>query len=238
MNETFDESVALASAIKSLLFDVEDPEVVLCPPFTSLSRVGEIIGGTAIELGAQNTYWERSGAYTGEISPPMLKALGCTYVILGHSERRALFGETDENVNRKVKACLESGLSPIVCMGETLEKRQAGVTKEIIEKQFTRSLASIDGEALRSCVIAYEPIWAIGTGRTATPAQAQEVHSFIRSLAAERFGRSAADAVRIQYGGSVNPDNAASLLSQPDIDGALVGGASLKADSFCRIVQA
>jgi len=236
MNETIDESVALASAIKSRLFEIDDPEVVLCPPFTSLARVGEIIHGTAIELGAQNMYWEQSGAYTGEISPPMLKALGCRYVILGHSERRGLFGETDAVVNRKIKACLENGLSPIVCVGETLEKREAGVTREIVSKQFTRSLAGISGEDIKRCVIAYEPIWAIGTGRTATPVQAQEVHSFIRSLIAESFGREAADEVRIQYGGSVNPDNAGGILSQPDIDGALVGGASLKADSFCRIV--
>ena len=236
MNETIDESVALASAIKSRLFEIDAPEVVLCPPFTSIARVGEIIYGTAIELGAQNMYWERSGAYTGEISPPMLKALGCRYVILGHSERRGLFGETDAVVNRKIKACLENGLSPIVCLGETLEKREAGVTREIVSKQFTRSLAGISGEDIKRCVIAYEPIWAIGTGRTATPVQAQEVHAFIRSLIAESFGREAADEVRIQYGGSVNPDNAGGILSQPDIDGALVGGASLKAESFCRIV--
>jgi len=236
MNETIDESVALASAIKSSLFEIDDPEVVLCPPFTSIARVGEIIYGTAIELGAQNMYWEQSGAYTGEISPPMLKALGCRYVILGHSERRGLFGETDAVVNRKIKACLENGLSPIVCVGETLEKREAGVTREIVSKQFTRSLAGISGEDIKRCVIAYEPIWAIGTGRTATPVQAQEVHAFIRSLIAESFGREAADEVRIQYGGSVNPDNAGGILSQPDIDGALVGGASLKAESFCRIV--
>lgn len=236
MNETIDESVALASAIKSSLFEIDDPEVVLCPPFTSIARVGEITYGTAIELGAQNMYWERSGAYTGEISPPMLKALGCRYVILGHSERRGLFGETDAVVNRKIKACLENGLFPIICVGETLEKREAGVTREIVSKQFTRSLAGISGEDIKRCVIAYEPIWAIGTGRTATPVQAQEVHAFIRSLIAESFGSEAADEVRIQYGGSVNPDNAGSILSQPDIDGALVGGASLKAESFCKIV--
>ncbi len=238
MNKTLEESVSLASAIKSRLFETVDPEVVLCPPFTSLARVGEIIGGTAILLGAQDMHWERSGAYTGETSPLMLRALGCRYVILGHSERRAYFGETDDIVNRKLKACLENGLFPIVCIGETLEKREQGVTKEIVEKQLTRSLAGISGDELKGCVIAYEPIWAIGTGRNATPAQAQEVHAFIRSIIETRFGKEVSEKVRIQYGGSVNPGNAGSLLSQPDIDGALVGGASLKAESFCTIVMA
>ena len=232
-----EEAKALVLALKDLVKDVTNVEVVVCPPFISLQAVKDVLAGSRIGLGAQNVYWEKNGAFTGEISAPMLKSVGCTYVIIGHSERRTYFGETDETVNKRVFAALSEGLKPIVCVGETLEERESGKTFDVIKRQIVGGLANLSVEQMASVVIAYEPVWAIGTGKTATPAQAQEVHAFIRKLLNDIFGQTTAEATRIQYGGSVKPDNATELMSQPDIDGALVGGASLKADSFEKIIK-
>jgi len=232
-----DEAKALVKALKDMVNDVTKVEVVVCPPFISLHAVKEVLAGSRIGLGAQNVYWEKSGAFTGEISAPMLKSVGCTYVIIGHSERRTYFGETDETVNKRVLAALSEGLKPIVCVGETLEERESGKAFDVIKRQITGGLANLSVEQMASVVIAYEPVWAIGTGKTATPAQAQEVHAFIRKLLNDLFGQTTAEATRIQYGGSVKPDNVTELMSQPDIDGALVGGASLKVDSFEKIIK-
>ncbi|GAK52666.1 triosephosphate isomerase [Candidatus Moduliflexus flocculans] len=232
-----EEAKALVLALKDLVKDVTNVEVVVCPPFISLLAVKDVLAGSRIGLGAQNVYWEKNGAFTGEISAPMLKSVGCTYVIIGHSERRTYFGETDETVNKRVFAALSEGLKPIVCVGETLEERESGQTFDVIKRQIVGGLANLSVEQMASVVIAYEPVWAIGTGKTATPAQAQEVHAFIRKLLNDIFGQTTAEATRIQYGGSVKPDNATELMSQPDIDGALVGGASLKADSFEKIIK-
>ena len=211
-------------------------EVIICPPFTSLSEASSLVKNTTVKLGAQNMHFEDSGAFTGEISPSMLLGTGCEYVILGHSERRTIFGETDDVINRKIKKALEAGLKPIFCVGETLKERESGTTKKVVERQVTEGLKEISEEELSKIIVAYEPVWAIGTGKTATPAQAEEVHEFIRNLIAEKFSKNAAENLVIQYGGSVKPDNAAELLSQKDIDGALVGGACLKADSFIAII--
>ena len=232
-----EEAKALVQALKDLVKDVTNVEIVVCPPFISLHAVKDVLAGSCIGLGAQNVYWEKSGAFTGEVSAPMLKSVGCAYVIIGHSERRTYFAETDETVNKRIFAALAEGLKPIVCVGETLEERESGKTFEVIKRQIEGGLANLSVEQMASVVIAYEPVWAIGTGRTATPAQAQEVHAFIRKLLNDIFGQTTAEATRIQYGGSVKPDNAAELMSQPDIDGALVGGASLKADSFEKIIK-
>jgi triosephosphate isomerase len=199
--------------------------------------VNDTVAGSAVAVGAQNAHWEPSGAYTGEVAVDMLKALGCAYVILGHSERRAYFAESDEIVNRKVKAVLAAGLTPIVCVGETLEQREAEQTNDVVRTQVTGSLADL-GADLEKVVIAYEPVWAIGTGRTASPEQAQEVHAFIRGVLAEMASGDVAQAIRIQYGGSMKPSNATELLAQPDIDGGLIGGAALEAGSFVEIVRA
>jgi len=212
-------------------------EILLCPPFTALTAVAEQLSGTAIALGAQNCYWETEGAYTGEIAPGMLKEIGCRYVILGHSERRQYFGETDEQVNRKVHAALAHGLTPIVCVGELLAEREGGSTEAVVGRQLTGALAGLDAASVAGLVVAYEPIWAIGTGRTASAADAQAVNAYIRSIIRSQYGDAAAEQTRIQYGGSVKPDNTAELMAQPDIDGALVGGASLDADSFALIVR-
>ena len=237
MNTVVDEAKALVEALKDLVSDVKDVEVVVCPPFISLTTVRDVIAGSNIELGAQNVYWEKSGAFTAEVSASMLKSAGCTYVIIGHSERRTYFGETDEMVNKRIFATLDEGLKPIVCVGETLEEREAEKTFDVIKTQISGGLANLSQEQMTSIVIAYEPVWAIGTGKTATKEQAQEVHAFIRKLLAELFGDTTAEATRIQYGGSVKPENASELMGQPDIDGALVGGAALKADSFEKIVK-
>ena len=213
-------------------------EVVVCPPFTVLAAVGPLLAGSRIGLGAQDMFWEPQGAFTGEVSPRMLAEAGCRYVIIGHSERRTSFGETDETVRRKLTAARRHGLLPIVCIGETLAQREAGQTFEVLTRQLEGALAEIAAAGVEPPILAYEPVWAIGTGRTATPEQAQEAHAFIRRWAAKRFGERAAESLRIQYGGSVTAANAMSLLQQPDVDGALVGGASLKADAFSAIVKA
>ena len=234
MHKTVGEAIELVRELKILVSDVTDRDILVCPPFTALYPVSQELKGSNIDLGAQNMFYELEGAFTGEISPLMLKDAGCSYVILGHSERRHIFGETDELINKKVLSALENGLIPILCVGETLEDRESGKTKEVVERQVKEGLKGISSEEF---VIAYEPVWAIGTGRTATPEQAQEVHEFIRSIIEGMFSKNVADRVRILYGGSVKPNNAADLLAMPDIDGALVGGASLKADSFSKIVK-
>jgi len=237
MNGTTAESVLLARELAERLASGVEPEVIVAPTFTALIPVREALGGTAVALAAQNLHWETKGAYTGEISAEMLVDAGCSHVIIGHSERRALFGETDAAVNRKVIAALAQGLTPIVCVGESLEQRESGATREVVLSQLDGALAGLDGDAVGQLILAYEPVWAIGTGHTASPEQAQEVHGWIRDRLAELAGPAVADIVRIQYGGSVKPANIATLMAKPDIDGALVGGASLKADSFEGIVR-
>lgn len=236
MNKSVAEAAALAKSIKMDLSTFSDADVVLCPPFTSLSAVGAVVQDCQVKLGAQNMHWEASGAYTGEISAGMLRDLYCHYVILGHSERRSYFGESDEIVNRKVKAALAAHLTPIVCVGETLEERDAGKEKIIVSEQVRKSLSGLGDEAGK-VVLAYEPVWAIGTGRTATPEQAQEMHALIRSTLESVAGIDIASSIRIQYGGSMKPSNSAELLAQPDIDGGLIGGAALDALSFVQIVK-
>ena len=219
--------------------EINDVDVVIVPPFTAIAKVTEALGkANSIKVGAQNMYWEKSGPFTGEISAPLLRDLFVHYVVLGHSERRTLFGETDEMVNRKVRAAHEAKLRPIVCIGETLEQRDQGNVEKILSTQLRGSLAGLSPKELQDTVIAYEPVWAIGTGRNATPAQAQEAHAFIRHTLREMADDATAERVRIQYGGSVKPENARELMTQPDIDGALVGGASLDARSFAQIVKA
>jgi triosephosphate isomerase len=237
MNKTNAEAAALVKEMAPLLTSIAGVEKVVCPPFTALSVVKEAIGGAAIGLGAQNMYWQEKGAYTGEVSPLMLAGL-CQYVILGHSERRQYFGETDDGVNRKIVAAFAHGLRPIVCVGETLEQREAGQTEEWVADQVQAALMGLPAEQVRRLIIAYEPIWAIGTGRAATAQDANAViGGTIRSALAEMYGEEVAKAVRVQYGGSVKPGNVAQFMALPDIDGALVGGASLKADDFVQIVR-
>lgn len=238
MNLNHQEAAALASGLVETLGDMQEVDVVLCPTFTSLQAVREVIADTRISLGAQNMFWEPAGAFTGEISADMLLTLGCEYVILGHSERRTYFGDTDENVARKVRAAIDAGLTPIVCVGETREEREDGVTEEVVERQVRRAFGELTPDQFKGCVVAYEPVWAIGTGLTATPEQAQEVHAFIRGILAKVFDLGLAGSTRIQYGGSMKPDNARELLLQPDIDGGLIGGASLKTGPFTAIVKA
>jgi triosephosphate isomerase len=239
MNNDLKETQNLISKLSSgLSMDNLNCDVIVCPPFTSLIEAYTLLKDTKIKLGAQNMHFESSGAFTGEISATMLRSVGCEYVILGHSERRTIFGETDELINNKIKKANSSGLKPIFCVGELLEEREAGVTEKIIEKQIKCGLKDTSSEEMGKVIIAYEPVWAIGTGKTASPEQAQEVHKFIRSLINEKYGDSISDKIVIQYGGSVNNKNAKELLSQKDIDGALVGGASLKADAFIDIIQA
>ena len=237
MNKTTKEAQELTYGLKNGLKGIQDVEIVLCPPFTSLPEVAKTIQGTNIQLGAQDVHWEDAGAYTGEVSSLMLKDLGCQYVIIGHSERRAYFGETNESVNRKTKAGLQHNLIPIVCVGERLEQRERGQTFTVIQDHIENGLKDITSEEIKRIVIAYEPVWAIGTGKTATPEQAQEAHSFIRRLLGKLYSQDVAGSVRIQYGGSVKPDNISALMAKGDVDGALVGGASLKLDSFVKIVS-
>lgn len=241
MNLDRQASVALASEVSRRLGEWADHKQVdaaVCPPSCYIDAVVSAVDRNLLGVGAQNMYHQPKGAFTGELSAAMLLDLGCKYVILGHSERRHVLGETDEDVNKKVMAALAAGLAPIVCVGETLDQREAGRTLDVIRTQFSGSLAGLSAEQMATVVIAYEPVWAIGTGRTATPQQAEEVHLDLRKIMADCYNKQVADSVRIQYGGSVTPNNAAELLAQPNIDGALVGGASLKADSFLGIVLA
>lgn len=236
MHKTVPEATDFVKELKELVKDVNDRDILICPPFTALYPVSKEISDTNIKLGAQNMYFEEKGAFTGEISPLMLKDVGCSYVILGHSERRHIFGETDELINKKVLSAINHGITPILCVGEKLEEREAGETEKVIEKQVREGLKNVSKD--RDFVIAYEPVWAIGTGKTATPSLAEEVHQFIREVLTLMFGKEKANSVRILYGGSVKPENAEGLLKMDNIDGALVGGASLKAESFAKIVKA
>lgn len=237
MHKTIAEAIDLVNRLKRDLYNLTDVDIVVCPTFTSLSEVGEILEGSNIALGAQDLHWEAEGAYTGEVSAAMLKDVGCEYVIVGHSERRKLFSETDEEVNRKARQAISCNLSPIVCVGESLQQREEGKTFDVVREQLINSLKDLTEEEILKSVIAYEPVWAIGTGRTASPEQAQEVQSFIRKLLSEIYSDRVAQLIRIQYGGSVKPDNIADLMSREDIDGALVGGSSLEAESFVEIVK-
>ena len=237
MHMTTSEASQLASELVASCREVDGVDIAVAPTFTALAAVGKVLAGSSIGLGAQNMHWEDKGAFTGEIAPAMLTDVGCRYVILGHSERRQLFGETDEGVNRKVLAAFKHNLVPIVCVGESEEERDRGVTFVVVDRQVTGALKDVAASQMAKVVVAYEPIWAIGTGRTATPAQAQEVHQTIRAKLAELFGNEAAAGVRILYGGSVKPDNVDSLMAEADIDGALVGGASVKAASYVRICR-
>lgn len=237
MYKTVAEAVELVEALLEGLGDLRDREVLVCPPYTALHALSPLLQDTPIDLGAQDVFYETQGAYTGAIAPLMLRDLGCTYVIVGHSERRQYFGEDDALVNRKLQAALAHSLRPILCVGETKPQRDAGKAEAIVVGQLRAGLSGVLASALPDLVVAYEPIWAIGTGDTATPADAQAMHATIRRTLAELYDAEASEQVRIQYGGSVKPDNVDELMAQPDIDGALVGGASLKADSFLRIVQ-
>jgi len=233
MYKTEFEALDFVRALRPLVEAVKDRTIVLCAPFTNLSKLYDAVVDTNLKLGGQNLYWENEGAFTGEISAPMLKAVGCTYVIIGHSERRQYFGETDETVNKKLMAALNHSLFPIVCFGETLEQREKGETLKVLENQIRKGLKNLETSHWEEVIIAYEPVWAIGTGKTASAQQAQEAHEFIRKL----LPKEVAQQVRILYGGSVKPENSQELMAQGDIDGALVGGASLKIESFAAIVN-
>ena len=237
LNKTVREAAALVTSLQTLVADVTDVEIVVAPVFTGLSAVAQALAAGDIRLAAQDVFWEDSGAFTGEVSPGMLKDVGCDYVIIGHSERRQYFSETNENVNRKAKAAHTHGLIPIICAGESLEEREAGKTGAVVKDHVLNGIVGLSADQITSTVIAYEPVWAIGTGHNATPDQAQEVHALIRSLLSEIYSPDVASQVRIQYGGSVKPDNAAALIAQPDVDGALVGTASWEAESFAQIVK-
>lgn len=237
MHKTVPEAVALARQLGEAFPEAGDRDIVIAPPFTALGAVGVILKGSAVHLSAQNMHWEEKGAYTGEVSPAMLIDTGCAFVILGHSERRTLFGESGEVVNRKIHAALKAGLRPIFCIGETLEERKSGATFAILERQIKEGLNNIDSSDIRQVAVAYEPVWAIGTGETATPDQAQEAHRFIRETLSSTSGEEYASRAVIMYGGSVNPGNIRSLMEQPDINGALVGGASLEFESFAGIIR-
>jgi len=236
MHMTIGEALAFADAFLPLVKDVEGTEIAVAPPFPALDGLGQALAGSAVHLAAQNVHFEERGAFTGEVAPGMLADVGCRYAIVGHSERRHLFREDDRTVSKKAAALFAHGIRPIVCVGETLDEREAERTFEVVGEQIEGSLTGVPDERAEELVVAYEPVWAIGTGRTATALQAQEVHAFVRERLRERFG-SAADAVRIQYGGSVKPGNVYELLAQPDVDGALVGGASLDPESFAKIVR-
>jgi triosephosphate isomerase (TIM) len=236
MYKTLKDGQELVVALRRELFKVENVDIVVCPPFTLLAYLTDALESSNIAVGAQDLYWQDEGAFTGEISPVMLKDAGCKYVIIGHSERRQFFDETNENVNKKIKASLKHGLTPIICVGENRQERESNETFKVIEAHIKGGLVDISAEDLFKTVIAYEPVWAIGTGLTATPEQAQEVHKFIRDLLKKMYQEEISSQIRIQYGGSVKPENIAELISKPDVDGALVGGASLKADTFTQIV--
>jgi len=239
MYKTIPQAIELANGLKRELFelDAQNIDVVICPVFTALSEVSEVVAESDIQLGAQNCYWQDEGAFTGEISAPMLKDAGAQFVIIGHSERRQYFGETNESVNKKIGSALKHGLTPIVCVGENLGERENGRTFEVLTNHIENGLKDVSAEDILKIVIAYEPVWAIGTGKTATPLQAQEAHKYIRDLLAKMYNKDTANIIRIQYGGSVKPENTAELMKQPDVDGALVGGASLTVASFTAIVK-
>ena len=236
MNKTIPEAVAMVKELKGKIAGVKDVDVLLCPVFTALYPVANEVKGSNINVGAQDLFWEDKGAFTGEVAANMIVDAGCSYVIIGHSERRQYFGETNETVNKKIKAALKAGLIPVVCVGETLKEREDNVTFKVIEAQVREGIKDLSKEEAEKVVIAYEPVWAIGTGKTATPDQAQEVHAFIRKVYGEMYG-SAADNTRILYGGSVKPSNVSELMKKEDIDGGLVGGASLKAEDFEALVK-
>jgi triosephosphate isomerase len=239
MYKTVVQAIELVNGLKRDLFDLDSQniDIVICPAFTALSEVSEVIADSNIQLGSQDVYWQEEGAFTGEVSCAMIKDAGCQFVIIGHSERRQYFGETNESVNKKLKAALKHELTPIVCVGETLSERENGKTFQVLDDHIHNGLKDISEEDLLKIIIAYEPVWAIGTGKTATASQAQEAHKYIRDLLKEMYNRSTADKIRIQYGGSVKPQNIIELLKEPDVDGALVGGASLEAGSFSEIVK-
>jgi len=238
MNKTIPESIELVRQLVDSINNGIDRDILICPPFTSLYAVSKIIKETKIQLGSQNIFWEQSGAYTAEISPSMLKSAGCEYTIIGHSERRQYFNETEETVNKRIKAALANELKPIICVGETLEQRESNITEKIVETQIKGAFQDISESDCKVITIAYEPVWAIGTGKTATPDDANNVHQFIRNLIKELYNDEIAENMRILYGGSVKPGNAADLFAMEHIDGGLVGGASLKADDFLAIYQA
>lgn len=237
MHKTILESVSAAIDLKARVAGVSDREIVICPVYTALKFVSDVLVNSNIKTGAQNLFWEEKGAFTGEISPSQVKDAGCAYVIIGHSERRQFFHETNETVGKKIQAALKAGLTPIVCVGETLAERESGKTFAVNEKQVRDGLGGLSKEQAKLLVIAYEPVWAIGTGKVATPAQAEEVHIYIRKTFAGIFGQDIADTVRILYGGSVKPDNISELMKQKNIDGGLVGGASMDAESFAKIIK-
>jgi len=237
MNKSITEALDLIEDLKQEVASLTEVDIVVCPPFVSLWPAKKALEGSNIQLGAQDMYWEGSGAYTGEVSPSMLKDVGCQYVIIGHSERREYFGETNEIINKKLKATHRYNLSPIICVGERLAEREGGLTYQVVQDHISGGLDGLTSGQMLKTTIAYEPIWAIGTGKTATPQQAQEVHLFIRERLTDLYGSEISQRVRIQYGGSVNPENISDLMGQPDIDGALVGGASLDAQTFTRIVR-
>lgn len=237
MNLSIHEAVRLATAVADDAAGQIDREVMIAPPFTALSSVAVALEGSRVILAGQNVAWEKQGAFTGEISSAMLADVGASMAIVGHSERRRIFGEDDEMINRRLRGAITGGLTPVLCIGETLEERETGNTLAVLEKQIRGGLNDVGAEDAAACVIAYEPVWAIGTGKTASTAQAQEAHEFIRELLARMYEKTVAEGIRILYGGSVNPDNVDKLMAQPDIDGALVGGAALKAESFRRIIR-
>ncbi|MDX9746532.1 MAG: triose-phosphate isomerase [Syntrophales bacterium] len=237
MHKTIEEAVTFARRLKELAPRCTDRDVLVAPPFTALSAMSETLRGTGVHIAAQNMHEAPQGAFTGEVSAAMLAEAGCDYVIIGHSERRTLFGEDDTRINRKIVAALENGLKVIFCIGETLEEREAGLTTKVVERQIKEGLKALRNDDIRRLVIAYEPVWAIGTGKTATPAQAEEVHAFIRGLMSRLYNEDTANSLPILYGGSVKPDNMAELMAQPNVDGGLIGGASLEFDSFSQMVM-
>ncbi|MCJ8502169.1 triose-phosphate isomerase [Desulfatitalea alkaliphila] len=237
MHKTGEEAVQTVQQLKSLVADVQDVEVMVAPPFTALAPVAQALAGSTIALGGQNMHWESKGAFTGEIAPGMLVAAGCRYVIIGHSERRQFFGETDTTVNQKIRAALTADLQPVFCIGESEAQREAGQTFSVLDKQVQNGLEGLFSQDLQSLVVAYEPVWAIGTGKTATKEQAQEVHAHVRQLIADTVDKHLAETMRILYGGSVNPGNVKALMAMPDVDGALVGGASLDPETFSQLVH-
>jgi triosephosphate isomerase len=237
MHKTIGEALQFADALARRFPPPQERDIVIAAPFTALESLGRALRGSAIELSAQNIHWEEQGAFTGEVSAPMLLDAGCRFVLVGHSERRALFGESNDDVNRKAKAALRAGLSPVLCVGETLDEREADQTLSVLRRQLKEGLNNISAGDIRRSIVAYEPVWAIGTGKTATPDQAEEVHDFIRQFLERIYGKELAAEIRVIYGGSVNPDNAGALMGQKDIDGVLVGGASLDAGSFRKIIH-